>query len=263
MTTSKDTTPRTGLRTVARAAALAAAALAVLVPAAAATGLRGLPGASGASLRRPAAPRAARASSSAVCTGLANYEIVRAGSETAGCSEGNRVIGGACSGLGGGAPNADGTAWTCNPGELATAICAAVCSEAPPPTGACCTEGECTDDVTAADCESGGGVYQGDGSTCGPESCEPIGACCVETEELCVEVTETECIDLGGEFVGPVTCDSDEAAVCFEEPIPTGACCLLDEDGRPTCDELTEDECSDMEGEYQGDETDCDEVECG
>ena len=38
-------------------------------------------------------------------------------------------------------------------------------------TGACCTEGVCTDGVTHANCHYGGGIYMGDGTDCGSVTC--------------------------------------------------------------------------------------------
>jgi hypothetical protein len=41
----------------------------------------------------------------------------------------------------------------------------------PPPSGACCTAGVCTDPVEEIDCNNGGGTYQGDGSDCTSVNC--------------------------------------------------------------------------------------------
>ncbi len=49
----------------------------------------------------------------------------------------------------------------------------------PPPskTGACCTSGACSV-ASEAHCESGGGVYQGDDTTCDSNCCAHYGTCC-------------------------------------------------------------------------------------
>lgn len=39
-------------------------------------------------------------------------------------------------------------------------------------TGACCLpNGNCTEDISMRDCEAQSGTYQGDDSTCTPDSC--------------------------------------------------------------------------------------------
>ena len=48
-----------------------------------------------------------------------------------------------------------------------------VISCTPLATGACCIRGNCSGGVTAANCQSQGGTYQGDNSSCGTVSCAP------------------------------------------------------------------------------------------
>jgi len=43
----------------------------------------------------------------------------------------------------------------------------------PPPVGACCTGVSCSGPVSQTDCTTGGGTYQGDGSTCDAGTCAP------------------------------------------------------------------------------------------
>ena len=52
-----------------------------------------------------------------------------------------------------------------------------ISADPPTPKGACCDAGACTDDVIQADCEAGGGTYQGDGTTCA-ESDDDAGVVC-------------------------------------------------------------------------------------
>lgn len=90
------------------------------------------------------------------------------------------------------------------------------CGGPPPVTGACCNGGTCTPGLTQAACQSGGGIYLGDGSVCGQDICTP-GACCVANN--CQLVIAAQCTTLGGSFEGPGT-------VCTPTPCgPTGACC--------------------------------------
>ncbi len=56
---------------------------------------------------------------------------------------------------------ADGGFWIA--GTCASADCI--------PTGNCCVEGECMEDVTEAVCNSAGGEYQGNGTECVPSAC--------------------------------------------------------------------------------------------
>lgn len=62
------------------------------------------------------------------------------------------------------------------------------------PTGACCTMGSCADGVTQADCENGGGVYQGDDSLCS-------GVTCPQPSNAPIRITEYMYSGLDGEFL--------------------------------------------------------------
>lgn len=162
------------------------------------------------------------------CQGLKDYEIRRT-PNVATCSEGNRVTGGSCSGfLDNGGPSDDGTAWVCPAGGIATAICAAVCSELPAATGACCIEFECSE-LTSAACMDAGGVYQGDGVACTDLLCRPVGACCLPEDPFCEELNDIECDAQGGTFLGDgVACDSDDAAGCYPRRCCRGFDCTIE-----------------------------------
>lgn len=71
-------------------------------------------------------------------------------------------------------------------------------------TGACCTGADCQE-LTAAECATAGGTYQGDGTVCTPNPCAvPTGACCL-TDGNCTTHTATECAAAGGAYQGDGT----------------------------------------------------------
>ena len=76
------------------------------------------------------------------------------------------------------------------------------------PQGACCyPDDSCADPLDSADCESQGGVYQGDGTNCDGVVCaaQAQGACCYP-DETCVEgLTRAECSGEGGAYMGDGT----------------------------------------------------------
>jgi len=113
--------------------------------------------------------------------------------------------------------------------------------------GACCYEnGVCEMIFETAECEAGGGTFQGFGSDCDSVDCPPqFGACCVDDGADCFNVTPTFCVEtLGGTFQGVGTsCDVTDP--CAPQP---GACCLFD----GTCEELLEDDCVAAGGSFQG-----------
>jgi hypothetical protein len=121
----------------------------------------------------------------------------------------------------------------------------------PTPTGACCRDGVCTVE-TQTSCESDGGIYQGNDSTCEPNPCPqpPTGACCVG--ESCTIETGEGCAGLGGIYQGDdTTCEPNP---CVE----TGACCRED-----ACTVESQESCESDGGIYYGDGTDCDPSPCG
>jgi hypothetical protein len=125
------------------------------------------------------------------------------------------------------------------------------CDDAP---GACCLPDGTCDFITANACADAGGTFQGIGVDCGGLTCpEPLGPCCIEATQGCVDLTFNECATAGGVW-GPAgaSCNS---YVCF----PSGACCLPD----GTCaDGVSPDECAAQEGVFQGDGTSCAMSDC-
>lgn len=78
------------------------------------------------------------------------------------------------------------------------------------PVGACCfPDGSCQV-MTRMDCEDGGFDYQGDGSLCDPNPCQPpLGACCEPISCSCMVLAWEECLGIGGEYQGDGSvCDS-------------------------------------------------------
>ncbi len=117
----------------------------------------------------------------------------------------------------------------------------------PAAVGACCLgDGSCA--LTGmADCDSNGGTYEGDGSSCTPNPCpQPTGACCLG-DGTCVITTAVDC-STQGIYQG-------DGASCTPNPCTpiTGACCL----DSGACTELTPSDCSSNGGTYQGDFSVC------
>ena len=66
--------------------------------------------------------------------------------------------------------------------------------------GACCyPDDSCADPLDSADCESQGGVYQGDGTSCDGVVCaaQAQGACCYPDSSCADDLTRTECSGQG------------------------------------------------------------------
>ena len=83
--------------------------------------------------------------------------------------------------------------------------CSTPCPVTPVLTGACCfPTGGCTI-LSAADCATAGGAYQGDNTTCSPNPCPlPTGACCF-ADGSCLVNTANDC---AGIYQGDFTsCD--------------------------------------------------------
>jgi len=75
--------------------------------------------------------------------------------------------------------------------------------------GACChSNGTCTLEVESM-CEDANATYLGDGSGCEALTCR--GACC--NGEECSEMTESECVEVPGEFKGPGTTCGNTACI--------------------------------------------------
>ena len=117
------------------------------------------------------------------------------------------------------------------------------------PNGACCLGTTC---VTGAlsECESLGGVFQGDGTNCSDIVCDlGTGACCF-TSGSCVVVSESQCNNAGADYQGDnVPCDTE---IC--EPEPIGACC--------TSADCAITEQGDCTGSWLGPDTTCDDDPC-
>lgn len=83
----------------------------------------------------------------------------------------------------------------------------------PVPSACCYVDGSCALTL-AEECD---GEFQGYGTVCEPNDCaQPLGACCFA--HLCFELTELECVDNGGSFMGaflpcdPNPCEVDDVA---------------------------------------------------
>jgi hypothetical protein len=85
----------------------------------------------------------------------------------------------------------------------------------------------------------------------------PEAACCLPGPDYpCQVMTEDECIQAGGEWLGP------EFPVCEPNPcIPPGACCLANPLGICQPD-MMEDDCNLLGGTWQGPETTCEPNPC-
>jgi hypothetical protein len=107
--------------------------------------------------------------------------------------------------------------------------------------GACCLPTGSCQILTSANCQSQGGVYQGDSTTCAQVSCpQPMGACCFGAS--CVNLTQSQCATAAGSWLGAGTsCASGNAC-------PTGACCLPD----GSCLLLTSGACTAQGGTFKG-----------
>jgi len=115
-------------------------------------------------------------------------------------------------------------------------------------TGACCYPNGSCSVLLQSNCISGGGTYQGNGTTCSPNPCpQPTGACCY-ADGSCVVRTQVECNGTGGAYQGNGTSCSPNPC-----PQPTGACCYAD----GSCVVRTQAECGGTGGTYQGNGTSC------
>ncbi|MCO6439236.1 MAG: hypothetical protein J5J06_19260 [Phycisphaerae bacterium] len=102
-----------------------------------------------------------------------------------------------------------------------TACMAADCQPVPP-TGACCDGGSCTLQ-TEADCNTAGGVYQGDDSACNMAICR-TGGCCAYDGTCSNGLVRSECDEIAGIFSPGLTCGPGGGFQC---PV-LGACCEND-----------------------------------
>jgi hypothetical protein len=120
-----------------------------------------------------------------------------------------------------------------------------------PSDGACCLPDNTCSTVLEIDCTAAGGSFLGEGESCAPLLCVPLGACCVG--EDCFLLSEANCAASAGSYVGDDTaCEGNSCAP------GAGACCLGD-----VCIELTSTECAQFDGTYGGDGSPCDGASCG
>ncbi len=118
-----------------------------------------------------------------------------------------------------------------------------------PPVGACCFAADnCQNPMTQADCETAGGVYQGDGSDCDPNPCG--GACCYENGNCTIE-TPADCATLNGLYQGT-------GSLCAKSCPQAGACCLPD----ASCVEEADWACTADGGVFKGVGVECTSVQC-
>ncbi|QOJ00430.1 MAG: hypothetical protein HRU70_07985 [Phycisphaeraceae bacterium] len=122
-----------------------------------------------------------------------------------------------------------------------------------PGVGACCLPGGGCDQMTVGDCQSIGGTFQGDGSSCVNANCpEPSGACCF-SNGFCSVVTQSVCAGAGGRFAGANT-NCGTGNTC-----PTGACCLPTGECVPG---LLSGECAAQGGLFRGVGSNCAGADC-
>jgi len=119
--------------------------------------------------------------------------------------------------------------------------------------GACCFAGNC-EVTTEPDCIDGGGIWQGDLTSCDAVECEA--ACCYEGDARaqleCGVMTEAECADIEGEWkINIASCDPNPC------PVYEGACCVAG-----VCDMRSEASCENHGGVYKGDQSSCDPNPC-
>ena len=110
--------------------------------------------------------------------------------------------------------------------------------------GACChPDGTCEDDVTQEDCETSGGAFRGEGSSCATSQC--AGRCCWNLFGIfdeCATTNQETCLNVNfGLWTAGLNCDTD--------PCPVAKCCSEDGNG-PRCDNWTQDHCLDAGGEW-------------
>ena len=112
------------------------------------------------------------------------------------------------------------------------------------PYGACCYGTSCLE-RSEEECQSTGGAFQGDGTSCASINCTgSTGACCLPSGS-CNTLTSAQCDTVGGDYEGDnVPCDNE---ICL--PQPEGACC--------TDSNCTITEQADCDGSWLGQDTTC------
>ena len=112
------------------------------------------------------------------------------------------------------------------------------CIELPEPEGACCHADEsCTEGLQSV-CDSGGGMFMGEDTTCGTVDCTglDLGACCDVVDWDCTITNETDCNTAGGSFDGVGTSCS---VACPEYQNEIAPATLSYNPGQPMADDLT------------------------
>ena len=119
------------------------------------------------------------------------------------------------------------------------------------PTGACCGGENACEDKKKCNCD---GNFRANILCAGGDppdnNCvdDPIGACCVDDSEQCIDTTQSDCDDFEGVFHIGQVCTDDPCD--FDPPVQTGACCLNGE-----CSETTSDDCLSIGGYFTEDQT--------
>jgi len=120
--------------------------------------------------------------------------------------------------------------------------------------GACClANGQCIANQSPTLCQNQGGVYQGQGTSCGTVNCPQPGACCLPNGSCLGPTTSAGCLAQGGVYQGNGT--SCGTTNC---PQPVGACCFLPSG----CLNMTEANCSVAGGSWGGMGTQCSTFTC-
>lgn len=122
--------------------------------------------------------------------------------------------------------------------------------------GACCrVNGSCIF-VLPDVCVAEGGVFQGQGVPCLPETCPPgpIGACCDQGNGSCAVTDSSTCVQIEGLYQGDGTdCDPNPCPIP-----PVGACCYND----ASCGVRSQYDCVRSGGSWLGEGTVCDPNPC-
>jgi hypothetical protein len=113
----------------------------------------------------------------------------------------------------------------------------------PNAVGACCFNNGTCQDITLANCQTGGGVFRGGSSACSTITCPQPGSCCA-LDGTCTVVLQSGCTG-GGTWGGAnTTCAA---------PCPLGACCLAN----TTCSLAYRTACTAQSGLHFGDNSAC------
>lgn len=80
----------------------------------------------------------------------------------------------------------------------------------PSAVGACCIGPDCTDGLSADQCQAAGGTYKGDATLCADVTCETLGACCFGcgpngSPVVCQNLTLVDCCAANGLYAGDNT----------------------------------------------------------